>query len=69
MLLKDILAHVSVDKLFFDYQTHLQSIMDKILRNKEADFNQIFGMVRHCLLVFRQNETALSFLFLLENCL
>jgi len=38
------LAHVSVDKIFFDYQQHLQSVMDKILRHKDADFNLIFGM-------------------------
>jgi len=44
ILLKDILEHVSVDKQYFEYQNHLQSIMQKILTSSNADFHHIFSM-------------------------
>jgi hypothetical protein len=44
ILLKDILDHINVDKQFFEYQSHLQSIMQKILSHSNADFHNIFSM-------------------------
>jgi len=38
------LEHVSVDKQYFEYQNHLQSIMQKILTSSNADFHHIFSM-------------------------